>query len=524
MTTTKNLYAVDLFCGAGGFSEGILQAGFNILFSSDRSEFVQKTYMHRHEQLGLIQDQNTHFELTDIRELNTERILECINKLPEIQKKFSVGDVDVIFGGPPCQGFSRLGKRDAKDPRNMLFHEYLRIISGLKPKYVVMENVSGFMDMQMLDFPSILPNKEIYQGQHLVKNILQQELVELGYTVLEPCILNASDFGVPQSRNRAIFLAYRTDMRSLEYPTKLENKITVREALANLNNNMSSEYGLDSEIGRTPGNKDGKSVARTNITNIENSKHSGVISQRFGLYKQGENTKNVIKRLRIEGANIRQSSTDLFFESVFIYNESFNMRIIKKIMKLNNIYEKKFEGIDKEEERSWFRFTNKSLSKLFCDEDMGIDIRTLVKKFAKRLNIETDTANTILRILKRELNEVSSDEIEKKLIIGDIDEPLAEALLTKKAIRQRINGEGVAPTVVTVADDFIHPYENRTITVREMARFQSFDDSFEFIGKRTTGGLKRRTEVPQQTQVGNAVPPLLAKAIATSVKIALLNS
>lgn len=77
---------------------------------------------------------------------------------------------------------------------------------------------------------------------------------------------------------------------------------------------------------------------------------------------------------------------------------------------------------------------------------------------------------------------------------------------------------------MTVADDFIHPYENRTITVREMARFQSFDDSFEFIGKRTTGGLKRRTEVPQQTQVGNAVPPLLAKAIATSVKIALLNS
>ena len=75
-----------------------------------------------------------------------------------------------------------------------------------------------------------------------------------------------------------------------------------------------------------------------------------------------------------------------------------------------------------------------------------------------------------------------------------------------------------SPTVVTIADDYINPWEDRTFSVRELARCQSFDDSFEFLGKRTTGGIQRRVEVPQYTQVGNAVPPLLAKAIALEIK------
>ncbi|HET3243866.1 TPA: DNA cytosine methyltransferase, partial [Streptococcus pneumoniae] len=92
-----------------------------------------------------------------------------------------------------------------------------------------------------------------------------------------------------------------------------------------------------------------------------------------------------------------------------------------------------------------------------------------------------------------------------------------DVLLTKKNIRQRWAPDQPSATIVTIADDYISPWENRTFTVREMARCQSFDDSFEFLGKRTTGGLKRRVEVPQYTQVGNAVPPLLAKALADEI-------
>ena len=92
-----------------------------------------------------------------------------------------------------------------------------------------------------------------------------------------------------------------------------------------------------------------------------------------------------------------------------------------------------------------------------------------------------------------------------------------DVLLTKKNIRQRWDGNQPSATVVTIPDDYISPWEPRTFSVREMARCQSFDDSFEFLGKRTTGGLKRRTEVPQFTQVGNAVPPLLARAVALEI-------
>ena len=98
---------------------------------------------------------------------------------------------------------------------------------------------------------------------------------------------------------------------------------------------------------------------------------------------------------------------------------------------------------------------------------------------------------------------------------------MIEALLTRKNMRRRLNKDGQSPTIVTLPDDFIHPFEDRVLSVREMARLQSFDDSFEFLGKRTTGGVKRKSEVPQYTQVGNAVPPLLAKAIADSIKDAI---
>ena len=92
-----------------------------------------------------------------------------------------------------------------------------------------------------------------------------------------------------------------------------------------------------------------------------------------------------------------------------------------------------------------------------------------------------------------------------------------DVLLTKKNIRQRWSARQTAATVVSIPDDYISPWEPRTFSVREMARCQSFDDSFEFLGKRTTGGLLRRTEIPQYTQVGNAVPPLLARAIAEEI-------
>lgn len=95
--------------------------------------------------------------------------------------------------------------------------------------------------------------------------------------------------------------------------------------------------------------------------------------------------------------------------------------------------------------------------------------------------------------------------------------------MTKKNNCKRLSPHMPAPTVVTLPDDYIHYSQDRIMTVRELARLQSFDDSFEFLGKRTTGGLRRKVETPQYSLVGNAVPPLLAYAVACSVKEAIDN-
>ena len=104
-------YAIDLFCGAGGCSEGLIQAGFHILFSSDISDMVEVTYKHRHEQLGLIQGENTWFERSDIKDLTGEIINNRISSLTMFQNK-SIPEIDLMIGGPSCQGFSRAGRRD----------------------------------------------------------------------------------------------------------------------------------------------------------------------------------------------------------------------------------------------------------------------------------------------------------------------------------------------------------------------------------------------------------------------------
>lgn len=507
-------YAIDLFCGAGGFSEGILQAGFDILFSSDKSPMVEETYTNRHKQLGILEGIDTHFELADIKELTADKIFKEINSL-KYGEIFKVGDVDAIFGGPPCQGFSRLGKRDASDPRNMLFHEYLRIIRDIKPKYVVMENVTGILDMLMLDFPSVLDNR-IYDGQNLVKNILKEEFIGLGYTLLDVQVLNAANFGVPQQRNRVVFLAYRNDVEAIKYPEiQTNNYITVYDALGDMydsDNAYSTDFSAQSKQGRTP-NINGKVLMRNGISNMEVSRHDDIVTERFSIYKQGENRSKAVSRLRIEGIDLRKKFPHLFYDSLFQINTKSNHKIIQKYLLDKGLMREEF-ATDK-----WLQFTNRQLSLLFqysIMDDKGF--HKVIKSLSLRMKIDSEQTLDFWRSVSPELNkDLSEDEYSDKLIKGKITDEMAEAIFTKKSIRVRLNAETVSPTMVTLPDDFIHPYFNRILTVREMARLQSFDDSFEFLGKRTTGGSKRAKETPQFTQVGNAVPPLLAKAIANEV-------
>lgn len=439
----KKPLAVDLFCGAGGMSEGLIQAGFHIVFSSDINEQVKSTYTNRHEQLGLIQGYNTHFEREDIRKITGSFIIDKVNELEVFMNNNEKVHIEAIFGGPPCQGFSRAGKRDPNDPRNMLFKEYLRVISELRPDYVVMENVEGFMDTILYDFHGL--DNRIYNGDNLIVNILLKEFSELGYLTLEPQLLDSSDFGVPQKRNRAIFIAYLPTVKRPSYPVPTfaeNNKVTIREAISDLIidpsikrkfNTKLSEFQKQSRIGRTP-TVEGETIKGSKIVkNKDLSNHSNIIIERFSLYDVGEDTQALRRRIKNEGIDL----------------------------------------------------TGKK-----CLIEMIID--------------QVDEFEDVIDIIKH-------------FQAGDAKSELIEILLTKKNNRLKLNFNSQSPTVLTLPDDFISPFENRILSVREMARLQSFDDSFEFLGKRTTGGDRRRFEVPQYTQVGNAVPPLLAKAIAKEI-------
>lgn len=421
---------IDLFCGAGGMSEGILQAGLKILFSSDINEDVEKTYRNRHKQLGYIQGEDTFFYRSDIRELTGEVIFNKINSLKNLSKKCE--KIDVIFGGPPCQGFSRAGKRKSDDPRNLLFKEYLRIINEVRPRYVVMENVVGLLDMKFYNYVGL--ENEIYKDGTKTPDILVNEFKKMGYNVKYE-VLNALDYGVPQRRKRVIFLAYENGEKEPKFPKRnIEKNVTLREAIGDLVDNFKNEktiYQQKSIEGRTP-TKNGDKIVIKNKLNNEKSLHNEIIKERFSLFKEGENGTELRKRIKKEGIDL----------------------------------------------------TNKKVLVNLIKEKTGDEENTIIKKFLK----------------------------------NDVDEELIDILLTKKNMRVRLAGEEPSATVLTIADDYISPFENRTFTVRELARLQSFDDSFEFLGKRTTGGMRRRVEVPQYTQVGNAVPPLLAKAIAEEIK------
>lgn len=182
----KQFNCVELFAGSGGLGTGFSNAGFNIISANDVWESAGKTYVANHPKVKYI--------VKDIAQLTGDELLEGTG--------YSKSDVDVIIGGPPCQGFSTLGKRFIDDPRNKLFKEYVRIVNEIRPQFFVMENVSGILSME---------------GGKVLENILSS-FQEIGYK-LEYRLLNAAEYGVPQQRERIIFIGTRTN-KKIRYPKK----------------------------------------------------------------------------------------------------------------------------------------------------------------------------------------------------------------------------------------------------------------------------------------------------------------
>ena len=185
--------ALDLFSGAGGFSYGMSKAGIEVIAAIEYDQRIAKTYRKNHP--------NTIMINSDIRKVSVFKN----NNLESIEELVGFTDFDIIFGGPPCQGFSMAGNRIRKnisffeDERNLLFLEFLRIVREIKPKFFIIENVPG-----ILNFDNGRVRKEIHDS-----------FSKLGYNVASK-VLSAEKFGVPQRRKRAIFIGNRIGKNSME--------------------------------------------------------------------------------------------------------------------------------------------------------------------------------------------------------------------------------------------------------------------------------------------------------------------
>lgn len=191
---------IDLFAGVGGMSLGFEMAGFDVVLANEYDKDIADAYKKNHK--------------------TTEMINEDITKL-DLQLVFApyVGKIDVIIGGPPCQGFSQKGQRKTiHDERNFLFKYYVKVVDLIRPKYFVMENVPNLLTAEKGYF-----RKEI---EDLFSN--------MGY-VLDAGVLNAVDYGVPQNRRRAVIIGKKTKNKKVELlPKPIGKKVTIWEAISDL--------------------------------------------------------------------------------------------------------------------------------------------------------------------------------------------------------------------------------------------------------------------------------------------------
>lgn len=397
MRSNRPLVFVDAFAGCGGLSLGLMQAGMQGLFAIERDPFafasLEANLLDERKPWRFVWPQWLPRKALAIQDL-------LANHKDELSKLR--GKVDVLAGGPPCQGFSMAGRRRADDPRNQLFRSYLDLVEILEPKIVLMENVRGFTMSFGVD-----EGVDNYALQ--LRGLLSKR-----YTVHER-LINVSAFGVPQNRTRYFLIALHPSYGSADpfavitdlapaFLRRLALQVPVSSwtALSDLESRNGTRPSRDTkgfdEI--TPGRRKtsyqrlmGRGCEET--TDLRLARHSDVISQRFS---------EIIEACQISG----------------------------------------------------------------------------------RLNTTIGSA-------------------------------LRERYGLKKHALRVLDPEKPAPTITSMPDDLLHYAEARTLTVRENARIQSFPDWFEFRGKYTTGGERRRVEVPRFTQVANAVPPLAAQAIGEAL-------
>lgn len=268
----KDYNTLDLFCGCGGFTKGFEEAGFHSLLGVDIWKDALETYKYNFP--------NSKTFNIDLSQITTKELLNS-NGINE-------HDIDVIIGGPPCQGFSLSGFRDENDPRNQLYKSFVRTVKDVMPKAFMMENVPGLV--------------KLFDGR--AKEAIIKEFSNIGYNVNYE-ILNASDFGVPQNRKRVFFVGLRKDIFGagtfFEFPLIMGNRIlTCENALSDLPL-LEGSLGEDFMEYELPPQNEYQKIMRRNSEGIFNhiaTQHKEQTVEIIKLVPDGGNYKSLPEELR----------------------------------------------------------------------------------------------------------------------------------------------------------------------------------------------------------------------------------
>lgn len=271
------LNVLDLFCGCGGLSEGFRLAGFNIVGGVDFNEAAIKSYNHNFEEANGV--------CIDLLNMNEDVILETFGDL---------SNIDVIIGGPPCQGFSSANryKIEGDDPRNRLFFEFVKFVEMANPRAVVIENVRGI----------------ITSNNGIAKEIIYEIFESRGYTVVHK-ILDASEYGVPQKRLRNFFVITRDFNFDFDTLVKIPEIVTVQEAIGELYRFEDSNEE-DKIIDVTPTTRYQEYLRRNDgkILNHDNRYPAAHVQERIAHVPQGGNWRDVPEELFPNNRTNRHSS------------------------------------------------------------------------------------------------------------------------------------------------------------------------------------------------------------------------
>ncbi len=613
---------VDLFAGAGGFSEGFLQAEYgnkyyDFLLGSDINDNCELTHLARYNyQLGL----DAEFLRQDITEPDF---------LPNLKKKLNGQHVDIVCGGPPCQSFSLAGKRKKFDKKDDLFAHYLNVIRVLRPKYFVMENVKGILtkeggnikEMILQEIKSIVDLKEFHQLLLFIARLRKYEK-EKTFTLdcfnLRMQFENANEKDLEKLRE-AYILNIENKFRVLtpkivDYKTSKTDKniSTIRHGFNLLKRSKELAYIRKKVIlEKSHSDLDNDFFAEkfdNFLTAIESDSIIEYVNEAFknlkpsGIYQN--EVKEIISALEIYNYSFEEciqslkpfvgnAKLEIEFEEILTHIRLYNIdqpfialasnygvpqnrervlfigcrkdqKIIKvlpptvtekeKVTVFEALYDLDFVGNDDEkfnyekiDLKLKYNGTTERMNDLVKkrtvdgkpDENKGFTYAEWSKKgrlngrftnvknpfYVKNFEELSNSLTHIVAPLHNHKTSKQNVDVIKRLEIilktGDYD--LAKKELKKIGLDSEkrnynvLKPDSQSPTVMTIPDDYIHFSNPRALTVREMARLQSFDDSFVFQGKRSTGGNKRKFEVPQFTLVGNAVPPLMARAVALEI-------